>query len=219
MPSGAVRTVVVDLPEAAQMISLARRAIRSRFDPDAPRDVAGLYRTEPFPPIFDERRGVFVTLSAHPSDRLRGCIGYPLPVYPLRAAIPRVAVSAAFDDPRFPPVSRDELAHLRVEVSVLTVPERILDREPEARVAAVRVGTDGLILEADGESGLLLPQVAVEEGWTSRQFLEATCEKAGLPLGTWRRINASLYRFQAEVFGEVSPDGPVKRVPLTPASA
>jgi uncharacterized protein (TIGR00296 family) len=210
---------VVELAEAAVAIRLARRAIASRFDPDAPRDVTAAFRNEPMPEVLDERRGVFVTLHTAASGRLRGCIGYPLPVFPLRVAIPRVAVSAAFDDPRFPSLARGELAAVALELSILTVPEPIGTADPDTRVGLTRVGQDGLIIEVAGESGLLLPQVAVEERWDSREFLEATCEKAGLPPGTWRRKEAQVYRFQAEVFREIRPEGPVEREPLTVPSA
>ena len=162
------------------------------------------------PPVFREPRGVFVTLRRHPGGALRGCIGFPLPVRPLGDAIHDAAVSAATEDPRFPPVRAADLRTLTVEVSVLTVPEPLRSR-PEERVREVKVGRDGLIVDGYGTSGLLLPQVAPEQGWSPQELLEGTCEKAGLPPQCWRDPKVSVRRFEAEVFGEKSPGGPVAR--------
>jgi uncharacterized protein len=167
---------------------------------------------------FAERHGVFVTLRTHPSLDLRGCIGFPLPVLRLDRAIAEAAVAAARDDPRFPPVSPAELRRLVVEVSVLTPPEPIPTDDPEATVRAVRVGRDGLIVEGRGASGLLLPQVAPEQGWDARQLLDGTCEKAGLPPHSWQDPRVRIRRFQAEVFSETAPGGAVVRAELTPGS-
>ncbi len=207
----------ISLPEAEQAVRLARRAIEASLGPAPPRDAATPFRSVALPPLFEERRGVFVTLRRASDGALRGCIGYPRPVEPLRAAIPHVAAAAAFEDPRFRAVTTPELAELTVEVSVLTVPEAVPARDPRGRLAEVVVGRDGLIIEAHGASGLLLPQVATEEGWDSATFLAATCQKAGLPPDTWQDLRSRLYRFQAEVFAEVEPNGRVEAVPLTPA--
>lgn len=157
------------------------------------------------PGAFGERRGVFVTILTYPDGDLRGCIGFPMPVLPLGEAIVRAAVSAAVDDPRFPPVTSRELGTLSFEVSLLTRPERIAGD----RLAAVRVGEDGLIVSGHGQSGLLLPQVAAEQGWDARTFLRETCRKAGLPLGAWEDPEVEVSRFQAEIHHEVLPGGPV----------
>ncbi|HTT34978.1 MAG TPA: AmmeMemoRadiSam system protein A [Thermoplasmata archaeon] len=206
---------MVTAAEAGTAIGLARRAIGERFR-GADADPAAATRGERLPPVLDERRGVFVTLVRHPSGALRGCIGYPLPVHALRIAIPRVAVAAAFDDPRFPPLAREELPTTRVELSLLTVPEPIPATDPDERALAVRVGVDGLVLERGDASGLLLPQVAVAEEWDSERFLRGVATKAGLPASAWRDPAATLYRFQAEVFAERSPGGTVEPVPLDP---
>jgi uncharacterized protein len=163
------------------------------------------------PPVFDEPRGVFVTLRRHPSRDLRGCVGFPLPFHPLRKAVQESAVSAATEDPRFPPVRAPELSSLTVEVSVLTVPVPLRATSPEERIREVVVGRDGLIVEGYGTSGLLLPQVAPEQGWTSEELLEGTCEKAGLPAAAWRDPKVRIRRFEAEVFAERSPAGDVVR--------
>ncbi len=203
--------------EAAAAVRLARTAIESAFVAGSPRDAAEPFRTAALPPLFDEKRGVFVTLKRASDDALRGCIGYPLPVERLRAAIPHVATSAAFEDPRFRPVRQEELRGLTVEVSILTVPRPMAARSPAERLHAVVVGRDGLIIESQGASGLLLPHVAVEEGWDSAMFLAGVCHKAGLALDAWQDLASRLFTFQAEVFGETAPGGAVVLVPLTPA--
>jgi uncharacterized protein len=163
------------------------------------------------PAVFREPRGAFVTLRRHPGGGLRGCIGFPLPVLPLANAIREAAVSAATQDPRFPRVRPAELVGLTVEVSVLTVPVPVRATRPEERVREVKVGRDGLIVEGYGTSGLLLPQVAPEQGWSSEELLDGTCEKAGLPSGAWRDPKVTIRRFEAEVFSERTPGGSVAR--------
>lgn len=162
------------------------------------------------PLSFRERRGVFVTWYEHPEHRLRGCIGYPEPVLPLGDGLRRAAVSAALDDPRFPPVTPRELRTLVAEVSLLTPFASLPLRD---RPRGVEVGRDGLVVESGRFRGLLLPQVAPEQGWTAEEFLDGTCEKAGLARGAWRSPQVTVYRFQAEVFQERTPGGEVVRAP------
>ncbi|MCK7471593.1 MAG: AmmeMemoRadiSam system protein A [Desulfomicrobium escambiense] len=141
----------------------------------------------------ESRAGVFVTLTRN--GQLRGCIGFIAPVFPLGQAVIQAAVYAATEDPRFPRVAASELAGLRFEISVLT-PAREID-DPKA----VKVGVHGLIVEKDGRSGVLLPQVAVDEGWDRTTFLDQVCLKAGLPRDAWKR-DAKLSVFEAIVFHE-----------------
>jgi len=193
-------------------VRLAREAVERAVGPGpSPRSLAP--ETEGLPRLFHEPRGVFVTLKQYPGGELRGCIGYPLPILPLGKAIQDVALAAALEDPRFPPVARDELDALVVEVSVLTVPQAVPSTSPETTIAAIRPGRDGLIVDGYGQSGLLLPQVATEQGWDAEQLLEGTCEKAGLPSVAWRDPRVRVRRFEAEVFGEQRPKGPVVREP------
>lgn len=196
-------------------VHLAREALQLVLGPDPPQDPAYPFRDVPLPPMFDEPRGVFTTLRQFDSGLLRGCIGYTLPVFPLRVGIPRTAASAALEDPRFPPVQRSELGHLTVEVSLLTVPEPLPARRPRDRPAAVRVGQDGLIVRWRHAEGLLLPQVAVEQHWDAEEFLAETCGKAALPFEAWLRPEVEIFRFSSVVFSEERPDGPVRSLPLT----
>jgi uncharacterized protein len=165
----------------------------------------------PLPPRFGDKRGVFVTLRTEPGGELRGCIGFPLPHLPLGRAIGEAAVAAAAEDPRFPPLGPEELGHVTVEVSILSSPEPLDASTPEQLPSQVRVGIDGLILEAEHSSGLLLPQVALEQHWNAQQFLAATCEKAGLRRNRWREPGARFFRFQSAVFAEERPGGRVLR--------
>ncbi|MDV3277316.1 MAG: TIGR00296 family protein [Nitrososphaerales archaeon] len=163
-----------------------------------------------------EKRGVFVTLNlaAQLGETLRGCIGYPLPVKPLGEAVEEVAVLAASQDPRFPPVRKEELDGIIVEVSVLTQPETLKVRKRTDLPSRVRVGTDGLIVSKAYTSGLLLPQVPVEYSWGPEEFLSQTCMKAGLTPDAWLDEDTEVQRFQAEIFAEESPGGRVVRRPL-----
>lgn len=141
----------------------------------------------------NEKRGVFVTL--HKKGDLRGCIGYPLPVKSLKDAIIDNAISAAFEDPRFPPLGKDEFKNIDIEISVLTVPKKVSSEKD------VQVGRDGIIISSGFHRGLLLPQVPVEQKWGLQEYISYGCMKAGLPADEWRR-GVDIETFQAEVFGE-----------------
>jgi AmmeMemoRadiSam system protein A len=134
----------------------------------------------------------FVTLTKN--GRLRGCIGYTEASAALFRVVQECAVAAATEDPRFPPVSPNELPSVRVEISVLTPLVPILPEE-------VEVGRHGLMVAKGRMRGLLLPQVPVEWGWDRETFLDQACVKAGLPPSAWRH-GATLRAFTAEVFGE-----------------
>jgi uncharacterized protein (TIGR00296 family) len=178
--------------EGSLALCLARIALENR--------IAGAARAEPpLPPVFTQKRGVFVTLTRN--GELRGCIGFPYPHYPLGEAIREAAVSAAIQDPRFPPVMSNELPLLHIDITILTVPE-LLASDPESRPECIMVGRHGLIIRGMGTGGLLLPQVATECGWDSRMFLDQTCRKAGLPAGCWRRKDVEVYTFEGQIFRE-----------------
>jgi hypothetical protein len=149
--------------------------------------------------IFNEKRGVFVTLTE--DGELRGCIGYPYPVLPLGEALHDAAVSAAVRDPRFMPVREDELAAIEFEVTILTPPELLTCNAAE-RPKNIEVGRHGLIIKDRGMSGLLLPQVATEYGWDAEEFLMHTCIKAGTDRDAWKRDDTALYTFEGQIFSE-----------------
>jgi uncharacterized protein len=212
--------LVLSNEEGAAAVRLARWAVEFALGPHAAgSDPEETVAREALPAVFDELRGVFVTLKRYPDDALRGCIGYPLPVLPLRTALAQAAVSAALEDPRFRPIRTTDLPRLTFEVSVLTVPLRIPCTTPEELIRAVHVGRDGLIVDGLGSSGLLLPQVAPEQGWSSEELLDGTCEKAGLPPSAWRDPRVNVRRFEAEVFHEVAPGGEIVRADLAEPTA
>ena len=157
--------------------------------------------------IASKRQGVFVTL--HEGGGLRGCVGFAEPVYPLICAVEEAALSAAFRDPRFPPVHSTELTRIMFEVSVLTKPRIISVSDPGQYIDHILVGRDGLIAQRGNARGLLLPQVPVERGWTAVEFLENTCMKAGLMMEEYKKKGFDLFSFQAQIFAEESPSGNV----------
>ncbi len=159
--------------------------------------------------VFEEKRGVFTTLTKH--GELRGCIGFPYPVKRLDEAIIESAISSAVNDPRFPPVKLEEMDEIVVEVTVLTPPEKI-EAKPVDIPKHIEIGRHGLMVKYGLYSGLLLPQVAVEYGMNEEEFLSQTCLKAGLPPDCW--FYAEVYRFEGQIFKEVSPRGEVVEVDL-----
>ncbi len=167
-----------------------------------------------FPKRFEEKSGVFTTISTYPSRELRGCIGYPEPVLPLKDALIQSALSAAFSDPRFPPLRKSEVDNVVFEVSLLTPPEEIRVERREDLLKEIKIGVHGLIAERGFYRGLLLPQVPVEWRWDVREFLEQTCWKAGLPRDCWLDEATKFYRFTAEIFEEEEPRGNIRRKEL-----
>jgi AmmeMemoRadiSam system protein A len=170
-----------------EYIKLAKEAIASEFS-----------KSEIKTPIqqeFKEEKGVFVTIKLR--GELRGCIGFPYASYPLGDAIILAAKSAAFADPRFPPMSEEEFHESKIEVSVLSSPIKMLPDPTK-----IKIGTDGLICDYRGRSGLLLPQVAVEHNLSPLEFLEALCEKAGLAKNSWKDEGFQLWKFKAKIFEE-----------------
>jgi len=177
--------------EEKQLLALAHksveRAVRDRRlnDAAATGDMA-----------LDQERGAFVTLSI--AGELRGCIGYIMPVVPLYSAVNVTAAKAAVEDPRFPPVTEQELPTLEYEISVLSSLVRVLD------VNQIVVGQHGLIMKNRDREGLLLPQVPVEQHWDRATFLEQTCVQAGMTRECWKDADTDLLRFSAFVFNEHS---------------
>lgn len=140
-------------------------------------------------------RGAFVSLHRRSDGELRGCVGFMRAVDPLLDTVARMAAAAATEDGRFSPVRAGELDGLSVEISVLSPLEPI-------RPEKVEVGRHGLLVGDGHRRGVLLPQVAVEQGWDRETFLARTCWKAGLPEDAWREPGVELLAFTAEVFGD-----------------
>lgn len=161
---------------------------------------------------FSFNSGVFVTIN-NPLG-LRGCIGFPLPTKKLFNALIEASIAAATEDPRFPPVKSKELDQITFEVTVLSEPEVIRVSEPNEYPSKIKVGRDGLIVKNGFYSGLLLPQVPVEYGWSEEEFLGHTCEKAGLGWDCWKDKETIIQRFEGVVFKEETPNGDVVKEEL-----
>jgi len=142
--------------------------------------------------------GAFVSLHMENERgrKLRGCIGRMTAALPLLQTVRVMAKEAAFGDPRFPPVSREELPNCHIEISALSPMSPCCDPEK------IKVGVHGLLLQKGFRSGVLLPQVPVEQGWNLNEYLEYICIKAGLPAGSYNDPDAQLSTFTAIVFGE-----------------
>jgi AmmeMemoRadiSam system protein A len=169
------------------LLRTAREAISARL-------VRRWPQFPPASPSLSTPCGAFVTLKV--GSDLRGCIGHITACQPLVDAVKEVAVSSAFDDPRFPPLGPEEWPRVRIEISVLSPFERITD------IRCVVIGVHGIMVRCGHKSGLLLPQVASEQGWDREEFLSHGCRKAGLPADAWRSPETRIEIFTAAVFSE-----------------
>jgi len=196
--------------EGEYLIKLARRAVeqhlKTRQIIEVPSDVL---------PKLKKHCGVFVTINSVKEGgerhELRGCIGFPYPTNMLAQAVIESAISSATQDPRFYPMKAEELDHVVFEVSVLTPPESVEVKNPKEYSSKIKVGQDGLIVERSYCKGLLLPQVPVEWKWDEEAFLCQCCIKAGLPPDSWLLKGTKIFKFQAIIFEEVSPNGKIER--------
>ena len=145
-------------------------------------------------PNLQREGGAFVTLTL--DGDLRGCIGYIMAQKPLYQTVGEVALLAATEDPRFFPVNEEELPLILIEVSILSIPEELKSYND------IIIGKHGLILDEPDGRGLLLPQVATEHNMNREEFLNAVCQKAGMPSNAWKKKQLNLFTFEAEVFGE-----------------
>ena len=170
------------------------------------------------PAHLKEKSGVFVTLNSTTGNRvsLRGCIGRPYPSQPLIEAVIDSSIDSAVNDPRFPPVTPKDLDSIIVDLSVLTPPKKIEYSKPEDLLNLVKVGRDGLIASRGMWRGLLLPQVPVDWKWNTLEYLQHTCNKAGLPEDAWKDPKTEFMSFQAAIFGEEKPRGNIVRDPSHP---
>jgi AmmeMemoRadiSam system protein A len=175
-------------PQRKQLLQLARKTISARLQERQLPDWSKLDEQ------LKDDGAAFVTLRI--DGQLRGCIGYTEAFQPLAKTVQDCSLAAAFQDPRFHPLLESEWPAVKIEVSVLT-PMRQIDSIEE-----IEVGRHGLMISAHGRRGLLLPQVATEQGWDLETFLSHTCYKAGLPTDQWRKPETEIYIFEAEIFEE-----------------
>lgn len=187
-------TTRLSTEEKKFLLHLARAAITHKIENKVFRS------PDYYSPALRETSGVFVTL--HKKRNLRGCIGYIEGNRPLQQAVKEMALAAAFEDPRFPPVRSEELKDLHIEISILSPLKTI------SAISEIEIGTHGLLIEQNFYRGLLLPQVATEQKWDRQTFIKQTCLKAGLPETAWQQEGTTIRIFSAEIFSErdSSPD-------------
>lgn len=206
------------LEDGTFAVKLAREAVKTYIETKKQ-----INPPEKYPEKFSEKGGVFVTLKtmSKKGDKveknLRGCIGFPYPIYPLIEAIIESSIASATRDSRFHPpfgpgpVSSKELGEIVFEVSILTPPELLKVETPKDYLEKIKIGRDGLIVERAASRGLLLPQVPVEWGWDVEEFLKHTCNKAFLPTDSWKMLDTKIYTFQANIFEEIEPSGDIRQ--------
>ena len=195
----------LSIEDGRTLVALARQAITDHLESKKSSSQKSMASR------LSEPRGVFVTLTDDArAGELRGCIGNPFPKTSLIHETMHCAIEAATMDPRFEPIERNEFAQsILVEVTALTPPENILVKSPLDLPLNIEVGRDGLMVTGNGSRGLLLPQVAVDEGFDGEEFLSQCCMKAGLTPDAWLTGSVKVARFQGQIFSEQKPHGKV----------
>lgn len=187
--------MIYTVDDGKALINLARHSIKSVLDNNYNPEM-GIKLVK----NYKNKQGVFVTL--HINGELRGCVGFIQPIYTLYEGTIKASKLAAFDDPRFPPLTREEYNDIQIELSILTPPEEITVNYPEDYLKKIKVCRDGLIIDNGFLNGCLLPQVPGEWSWNELEFLEHTCMKAGLHKDTWKEDSCKIMKFTAQVFSE-----------------
>ena len=172
--------------ERQELLNIARNSVFSYLDADGTEISSTLDGLQ-------KKGGVFVTI--HKDGDLRGCIGIFASEKPLYKTVAEMAAKAAFKDPRFSPLIYDELEEIDFEISVLSPLREIKDTQK------IEIGKHGIYITKGASRGVLLPQVAIEQGWDVDTFLSHTCIKAGLPMDEWQR-DVKIEIFSAQIFGE-----------------
>lgn len=193
---------MLSIEQGAFLVKQARKVIDSRINKKAVPEF-------PCDGWLSLKRGVFVTLHTFPEKELRGCIGFSEPCFSIKDAVMRAAVAAAVEDPRFAPLKDSELNKTIVEISVLTLPQKIEASTEKEILESITPKVDGIILERNNSSGLFLPQVW-DELPDKKEFLEQLCYKAGISdEDAWRAEGTKLYKFSVQAFEEKIPGGVV----------
>lgn len=176
--------------QGEQLLEIARQAINAQLMGRQPpvKTVASA--------ALNQTVGCFVTIEM--AGRLRGCIGNFTSQQPLYHEVAQMAVAAASEDPRFLAMTSDDIGHYQLDISILSPLEKIEDTD------LIEVGTHGIYLQNGGNRGVLLPQVAREQGWDRLTFLEQTCVKAGLPKDAWQAAQTDIFIFSAQIFSDNS---------------
>ena len=188
----------VSRKEALALLRLARVSIAAKFKGKI-EDAEFLFID--IPEVFlTQKKGVFVTL--HKKGHLRGCIGNIEPMKTLVNGVKDNAISAAFKDSRFSPLTSDELTLIDIEISILSTPEKMTYQDPRDLLSHLNPGVDGVIIEKDHCKATFLPQVW-EQLPEAADFLDYLCVKAGLPANEWKKGGLTLHTYQVQSFGEI----------------
>ncbi|MCW1294069.1 MAG: AmmeMemoRadiSam system protein A [Candidatus Parvarchaeota archaeon] len=187
---------ITDL-QKREILQIAKEAI-SRYVTNLERlDVK--YAQKIAPELSSKKEGVFVTI--YVSGELRGCIGFTYPVESFLKSLIDSAILSASEDPRFEPLNKDDLGRMNIEVTILEKPIQV---DKDKIQEEIKLGEDGLIVSSPYASGLLLPQVAVEEKFNPMSFVEATCLKAGLSRNAWKDKDVNILKFRGHYFRDES---------------
>ena len=186
---------MLTLEDGKALITLARESIVYHFSKKEPKlDAAVLKR-------FSTRLGAFVNI--YINDKLRGSMGYHEPLYPLYEAVVKAAKSAAFSDPRYPSLGRNELDKITIEVSVLSPPRVMEVRNPEDYLTTIQAGKEGVVVKGLFDTGILLPQTAIDNKWDVKTFIEQACLQGGMKKDVWLDFSQTyIYKFQCQAFRE-----------------
>jgi len=194
--------VKIKLKDGRAMVKFARKAIESHFtgaETKAPGSIKDILKKD---------KGIFVTLRIYPGRKLRGQMGYVDGVMELSRSLPEVAESAAVRDYRFPPLRKSELKTTLIEVSMLTEQE-LVEGDPPKKV---KIGKHGLLVSDGKSKGILLPQIAVDRGWSPKEFLSRTCMRGNIESDAWQNQGTEVYTFMTETFAEEEPGGKISRL-------
>jgi len=184
-----MKNLELDDRQRELLLKIAREAVENAVSGSPP----GQYSIDD--PVLNTECGAFVTI--HNAGNLRGCIGNITAATPLWMTVMNMAVEASTGDPRFPPITPGELEDIDIEISALSPLWKIKD------IKEIEVGKHGILIKKGFNQGLLLPQVATENGFDRISFLEHTCLKAGLARNCYRDGDCEIHIFSATVFGEV----------------
>ncbi len=201
---------MVDINVGKRLVKLARTAVSNVLS-DSSNNIDQcdlIQRSSEFGVELRKEMGLFVSIKDFNDGSLRGCIGFVSPIS-VGTGVQKAATLAAFSDPRFSPISKDDLDEIIFEVSLMTEPEVLEYDSMDECKSKINLGEDGLIISNNGNSGLLLPQVPIEHDLTKDEFLDSLCRKAGLTIEFILDGNTDIMKFRCQIFKEEYPNGDV----------
>lgn len=197
--------LMLSLEEGKILVKLARETVKRKFK-------TGRFYIKKINNKLKIKKGVFVTIETFPEKKLRGCIGFIKPFYPLYEAVQRASYSAAFEDFRFLPLKEKELEKVIFKISILSEPKLIKVKHPKEYKQKIELGRDGLILVYGSNQGVFLPEVPIEANWNKEEYIENLCFKAGLTPDIIYEKKTKIYKFRTQVFVEKEPYGEIEEI-------